>query len=111
MRQLPAVLGVLFTIEEKNRILENARKLVLGPTGAPLEDPLLAVAAFPAFYPKWDFNMAEGKESFCIYHQALLAGLKTVAYRPTNMAKIYGIKQGKDESPPVYLERLVGAFK
>lgn len=68
------LLEVLFMTEEKNGILENARKLVPGPTGAPPADPLLATAAFPVTHPYWDFNMAEGKESLHIYRQALLAG-------------------------------------
>lgn len=55
--------------------------------------------------------MAEGKESLHIYRRALLAGLKAVAHRPTNMAKICNVKQERDESPADYLERLMGAFK
>lgn len=55
--------------------------------------------------------MAEGRESLHIYRRALLAGLKAVAHRPTNMAKICNVKQERDESPADYLERLMGAFK
>lgn len=105
------LLGVLFTTKEKNRILENARKLVPGPTGAPIADPLLAMAAFPVTHPYWDFNMAEGKESLHIYRRALLAGLKAVAHKPINKTKICNVKQERDESPAVDLERLMGAFK
>ena len=75
--------------EEKNRILENAQKQVPGPIGAPLADPLLAMAAFPVTLPYWDLNRAEGKESLYIYRRALLAGLKAVAHKPINKAKIF----------------------
>lgn len=50
-------------MEERNRILDKARKLVPGPTAAPLADPNLVMVAFPAMCRKWDYNTAEGKES------------------------------------------------
>ncbi|XP_076419054.1 uncharacterized protein LOC121825602 [Peromyscus maniculatus bairdii] len=105
------LLGILFTIEERGRILEHARKLVPGPTGDPLTDPAVITAAFPSTHPNWDYNAAEGKESLRVYRQALLAGLKAVARKPTNMAKVYDIRQGVDESLAAYLERLMTAFK
>uniref|UniRef100_A0A8C8U412 Core shell protein Gag P30 domain-containing protein n=1 Tax=Peromyscus maniculatus bairdii TaxID=230844 RepID=A0A8C8U412_PERMB len=105
------LLGILFTIEERGRILEHAQKLVPGPTGDPLTDPAVITAAFPSTHPNWDYNAAEGKESLRVYRQARLAGLKAAARKPTNMAKVYDIRQGVDESPAAYLERLMTAFK
>ena len=35
-------------MEERNGILDKARKLVPGPRGAPLADPNLVMVAFPA---------------------------------------------------------------
>ena len=114
------LLGVLFTTEERNRILENTRTLVLGPTGAPIVDPLLAVATFPATRPNWDFNMAEVKERLHIYHQVLLAGLKAATHRPernertfnsSENIRLLGIsKEGPDlqetgDLPQVYTKR------
>lgn len=46
-----------------------------------------------------------------VYSQALLAGLKATSGKPTNMAKIYGVRQERDESPAAYLEKLMTAFK
>lgn len=37
--------------------------------------------------------------------------LEAEARKPTNMTKIYNVKQGKDENPGAYLERLIdGGF-
>ncbi|KAL6085174.1 hypothetical protein STEG23_032189 [Scotinomys teguina] len=105
------LLGILNTTEERNKILENAWDLVSGPMGTPLADPTLVTASFLSTRPNWDYSTTEDKDSLRIYHQALLASLKATAHQPTNMDKIYDVKQGAEESPAVYLERLVTAFK
>ncbi|KAM4853801.1 immunoglobulin alpha-2 heavy chain-like [Thomomys bottae] len=105
------LLQVLFTTEERNRIREVAQRLVPGPMGAPLTDSALITAYFPETRPAWDYNTAEGRERLLVYRQALLAGLKAAARRPTNMAKVYDIRQGDSESPAAYLEQLMEAFR
>ena len=40
-----------------------------------------------------------------------MAGLRAAARKPTNLAKVYSVLQGKTESPAVYLERLMEAFR
>ncbi|KAL6067675.1 hypothetical protein STEG23_031479 [Scotinomys teguina] len=65
--------------EERNRILENARKLVPGPTGAPLTDPTLAAAAFPSTHPDWDYNTAEAtKEQTLTWDSQRQAAFDTI---------------------------------
>lgn len=56
--------------------------------------------------------MAEYTKGLRIYHQALMGeDLKAEARKPTNMTKIYNVKQGKDENPGADLERLIdGGF-
>lgn len=54
------LLSILFTTEERNQTLEAARKAVPGPTRAPLKDPAIINAYFPATRPDWDYNMAQG---------------------------------------------------
>ena len=61
--------------------------------------------------PTWDYNSAEGKERLRVYHQTLMAGLKAAAGKPTNLAKVYDVRQGKDESPAAFLERVIEAFR
>lgn len=45
-----------------------------------------------------------------MYRQALLAGLKVAARRPTNLTKVYDLRQGLEESPAAFSERIMDAF-
>lgn len=40
-----------------------------------------------------------------------MRGLKAAAQKPTNMANIYNIRHGLKESPAVFMERVIEAFK
>ncbi|VFV38472.1 Hypothetical predicted protein [Lynx pardinus] len=40
-----------------------------------------------------------------------MAGLRAAARKPTNLAKVYSVIQGKTESPATFLERLMEAFR
>ena len=67
--------------------------------------------SIPLSRPTWDYNSAEGKERLRVYHQTLMAGLKAAAGKPTNLVKVYDVRQGKDESPAAFLERVIEAFR
>ncbi|XP_058556932.1 uncharacterized protein LOC131495802 [Neofelis nebulosa] len=54
--------------------------------------------------------MAEGKERLRVYCQTLMGGLRMAARKPTNLAKVGNVQQGKDESPATFLERIMEAF-
>jgi hypothetical protein len=45
-----------------------------------------------------------------VYHQAQLAGLKKPARRPTNLAEVYDISQGNNESHAPFLEKVMKTF-
>uniref|UniRef100_A0A8C0LZT6 Core shell protein Gag P30 domain-containing protein n=1 Tax=Canis lupus familiaris TaxID=9615 RepID=A0A8C0LZT6_CANLF len=105
------LLQVLFTTEERERIQAEARKSVLGEDRQPTQNPDLINVAFPLSRPTWDYNSAEGKERLRVYRQTLMAGLKAAACKPTNLAKVYDVRQGKDESPAAFLERVIEAFR
>ena len=102
---------VLFTTEEKERILLEARKNIPGINGAPINLPNEINAGFPLDRPDWDYNMAQGREKLTVYHQALVAGLKGVARCPTNLAKVREVIQGATEPSSVFLERLIEAYR
>lgn len=55
--------------------------------------------------------MAEGRGWLQVYRQTLMVGLQAAACKPTNLAKVYAVSQGKTESPSGYLERLMEAFR
>ncbi|XP_058569236.1 uncharacterized protein LOC131502479 isoform X2 [Neofelis nebulosa] len=105
------LLQVLFTTEERERILSGARKLVPGTDGNPTTNQAQIDASFPLTRPQWDFNTAEGKERLWIYRQTLMGGLQMAARKPTNLAKVGNVQQGKDESPAAFLERIMEAFR
>ncbi|VFV18957.1 Hypothetical predicted protein [Lynx pardinus] len=108
------LLRILFTTEERERIQLEARKLVPGDDGRPTSNPDLINAAFPLTRPpqdEWDYNTAEGRGRLLIYRQTLMAGLQAAARKPTNLAKVYSVLQGKAERPAAYLERLMEAFR
>lgn len=78
--------------------------MILGPTGDPSTDPTIINASFPSTRPDWDYNIEQGKERLQVYCQDLLVGLKGAARKPTNMSKVFGVRQGPEESPAAYLE-------
>ncbi|XP_060252303.1 uncharacterized protein LOC132657496 isoform X3 [Ovis aries] len=53
------LLQVLFTTEERERILSEARKNVPGVDGRPTIQPNLIEEGFPLVRPNWDFERAE----------------------------------------------------
>ena len=56
------LLQVLFTTEEQERILAEARKWGPGADGRPTAQPHLVDERFPLLRPNWDFEQAEGRE-------------------------------------------------
>lgn len=105
------ILQALFTTEERERILLEARKNVPGANGTPTHLPNEIDAGFPLNRPDWDFNTAEGRERLITYRRALVAGLRGAARRPTNLAKVREVMQGPAEPPSVFLERLMEAYR
>ncbi|XP_056659777.1 uncharacterized protein LOC103105672 [Monodelphis domestica] len=105
------LLRTLFTGEERDRILVEGRKLILGDDGRPTTDNARLEAAFPSNRPDWDFSTEQGRERLQSYRQNLLAGLRAAARKPTNLTKIGAVRQGPEETPAAFLERLQNAFR
>ena len=89
----------------------EAQKSVLGEDRQPTQNPDLLNAVFPLSCPTWDHNLAEGNERLRLYHQTLLAGHQAAVHKPTHLAKVYDVRQGKDDSPAAFLERVMEAFR
>lgn len=68
-------------------------------------------ARFPKEDPNWDPNVQAQQQKLQDYRQALLSGMKAVARKPTNMAKVSEIMQGAREPPGAFLERLMEAYR
>ena len=70
------LLGTLFTTEEQDGILLEARKQVPGQDGRPTQLQNVIDDYFPLCRPDWDQNTPKGSEHLSIYHQTLVAGLQ-----------------------------------
>lgn len=68
-------------------------------------------ARFPLAGTDQNSNMAESKESLRLYLQTLMEGFRAAARRLTNLTKVSKIRQGKNESPTVFLERVMEAYR
>ena len=66
---------------------------------------------FPLLRPNWDFERVEGRKRLRVYHQTLMAGLRSAARKPTNLVKVNLVRQEPTESPSAFLERLMKAFR
>ena len=102
---------MLFTTEERERILAEARKWDPGVDGRPTAQPQLVEEGFPLLQPNWDFERVEGRERLQVYRQPLMAGLRAAARKPTNLAKVNLVRQEPTESRSAFLERLMEAFR
>ncbi|XP_061875890.1 uncharacterized protein LOC133629252 [Colius striatus] len=105
------LLNTLFTTEERERIVTEARKTVREPAGQPALTAAEVDELFPITQPQWDYNTTAGRERLSIYRRALVAGLRGAARKPTNLAKVREIMQGSNEPPSVFLERLMEAYR
>ncbi|CAD7671625.1 unnamed protein product [Nyctereutes procyonoides] len=84
---------------------------VPGADGRPTQLPNEIEDVFPLVRPTWDYDTVAGRERLRLYRQVLLAGLKGAGHRPTNLAKVRAIVQGKDETPAGFLERLIEGYR
>ena len=71
------LMRVLFTTEEQERIMQEARKTVPLDTGAPSINQALIDIGFLLTRPDWDFSTASGKRHLKVYCQVLLAVLRS----------------------------------
>ncbi|XP_029394094.1 uncharacterized protein LOC115064014 [Mus pahari] len=105
------LLQILFTTEERERILIEAMKLVPGANGSPATKQALIDSGFYGTRPDWNFNSEEGKESLRVYRQTLMRGLRAAAQGPTHLAKVRRVHQEMAESPTFFLERIMEAYR
>ncbi|CAD7676918.1 unnamed protein product [Nyctereutes procyonoides] len=129
------LLQTLLTTEERQRVYLEVRKNVPGADGRPTQlngmgrpipilmadpahwdgpthpNPNEIEDVFPLVRPTWDYDTVAGRERLRLYRQVLLAGLKGAGRRPTNLAKVRAIVQGKEETPAGFLERLIEGYR
>ncbi|CAK7320436.1 Gag polyprotein [Vulpes lagopus] len=87
------LLQVFFTTEEREQIQVKAQKSALVEDRQLTQNPDHINAVFPLSCPTWDHNSAEGKERLQVHHQTLMAGPQAAMCKPTDLAKVYDVRQ------------------
>ncbi|KAM5321919.1 uncharacterized protein AAES06_015287 [Glossophaga mutica] len=105
------ILQTLFTSEERDRIMREAVKAVMGEEGETAVGRREVQDILPEQPPNWDPNTSGGRDALLQYRRALLRGLKIAAKKPTNFSKVSEVVQGREESPASFLERLIEAYR
>lgn len=91
--------------------LGGSPKIGSGPHREPTANQTLSDGRIPSISPQIVLQHAEGKRSLLVYRQTLLVGLKVAVDRRTNLSKVYGVRQGPDESQAAFLEMTTGGFQ
>ncbi|ERE77639.1 neutral cholesterol ester hydrolase 1-like protein [Cricetulus griseus] len=99
------ILHVLFTMEERERILTEAAKTL------PRMYALTGEHHLPLQRLDWKYRTEESRMPLSDYHHALIEGLKRAARKPTNYSKVSNTRQSRNESPTAFLERLLEAYR
>ncbi|XP_059580932.1 uncharacterized protein LOC109282416 [Alligator mississippiensis] len=101
------MLHTLLTSEERRLVLGAADRIAEGQVGQGGDMRNIC----PIESPDWDNNSPEGRERNSRYLGIIVEALGKAVPRVTNLSKLYEVRQGKDESPSSFLERLYDAFK
>ncbi|KAG6931788.1 polyprotein [Chelydra serpentina] len=95
------VLNTLLTMEERRLVLSRARKWL----AESVRDPADMAAQLPESPPDWLHDEA-GRSRHGRYATAIVQGMKCCIRKNPNWAKLYNIRQEKNENPAAFYERL-----
>ena len=105
------LLQVLFTTEEKERILLEAQKNVPGVNGAPTNLPNEINAGFLLNQPDWNYNMAQSKERLAVYRQAGVQEFWQIDYERQDFAVIsFGKENRMSVSGGTFQDEIVSDY-
>ncbi|KFM08183.1 hypothetical protein AS27_05727, partial [Aptenodytes forsteri] len=99
---LQVILDNLLDSTEKQMVLKVAR---VQAEAAHMNETLPGTLEqnFPLGDPQWDPNNIEHRRQLNRYKKWVLCGVKHAMPRALNWSKLYEVKQGKNESPSVFL--------
>nr|XP_060610802.1 uncharacterized protein LOC132761709 [Anolis sagrei ordinatus] len=101
----------LLTTEERKRVLAAMKRQTEARRNAAVNLVDHMRENCPETDPQWDPNTADQLTRIRQYGQLMIQGLAEAGKKPTNLSKVKEIKQGADESPGAYLERLLSAYR
>uniref|UniRef100_A0A674JJ24 CCHC-type domain-containing protein n=1 Tax=Terrapene triunguis TaxID=2587831 RepID=A0A674JJ24_9SAUR len=99
-------LNTLLTAEERRLVLSRAREWVAETEG----DSAAVAARLPESPPNWSHDTA-GRAHHGRYATAIVQGMKRCIRKTPNWAKLYNIRQEKNENPAAFYERLCNTCK
>uniref|UniRef100_A0A674JYJ0 CCHC-type domain-containing protein n=1 Tax=Terrapene triunguis TaxID=2587831 RepID=A0A674JYJ0_9SAUR len=100
-------LNTLLTAEERCLVLSKAREWVIETEG----DSAAVATRLPESPPDWKHDDAAGRASHSQYATAIVQGMKRCIRKTPNWAKLYNIRQEKNENPAAFYERLCNTCK
>uniref|UniRef100_A0A674IYF6 Core shell protein Gag P30 domain-containing protein n=1 Tax=Terrapene triunguis TaxID=2587831 RepID=A0A674IYF6_9SAUR len=100
-------LNTLLTAEERRLVLSKARE-GLAAGGARAAD---IANQLPETAPEWPHDTDEGRNHHRRYAVAIIQGMKRCIRKTPNWAKLYNIRQEKNENPAAFYERLCDTCK
>uniref|UniRef100_A0A8C3XPL1 Core shell protein Gag P30 domain-containing protein n=1 Tax=Chelydra serpentina TaxID=8475 RepID=A0A8C3XPL1_CHESE len=100
-------LNTLLTAEERRLVLSRAREWVIETGG----DSATVATRLPESPPDWKHDDAAGWASHSQYATAIVQGMKRCIRKTPNWAKLYNIRQEKNENPAAFYERLCNTCK
>lgn len=92
-------------MEERERILTEAAKTLPGIYA------LTGKHDLPIQTLDWKDRTVKGRMTLSDYQQALLEGIKRAARKPIDYSKVSDVRQGPNEQPSAFLERLLDAYR
>nr|XP_060613658.1 uncharacterized protein LOC132763840 [Anolis sagrei ordinatus]XP_060615664.1 uncharacterized protein LOC132765386 [Anolis sagrei ordinatus]XP_060616059.1 uncharacterized protein LOC132765805 [Anolis sagrei ordinatus]XP_060621250.1 uncharacterized protein LOC132768867 [Anolis sagrei ordinatus]XP_060622708.1 uncharacterized protein LOC132769794 [Anolis sagrei ordinatus]XP_060627603.1 uncharacterized protein LOC132772757 [Anolis sagrei ordinatus]XP_060641727.1 uncharacterized protein LOC13278 len=101
----------LLTTEERKRVLAAMKRQTEARRNAAVNPVDHMRENCPEADPQWDPNIAAQLARIHQYGQLMIQGLAEAGKKPSNLSKVKEIKQGADESPGAYLERLLSAYR
>ncbi|XP_015716576.1 natural cytotoxicity triggering receptor 3 ligand 1 [Coturnix japonica] len=94
-----------------DQLTETEKQLVLKTAQTLTEDSLQGTNEdikdhFPLQNPRWDPNTKHGRELLERYREWVIKGVERAIPRTVNWSKLFEVKQGPQETPSEFLERL-----
>uniref|UniRef100_A0A8C4WP03 CCHC-type domain-containing protein n=1 Tax=Gopherus evgoodei TaxID=1825980 RepID=A0A8C4WP03_9SAUR len=100
-------LNTLLTAEERRLVFSKAKEALVagGVDAADIPDQL------PEAVPNWPHTSDAGRDLHRKYARAIVQGMKRCIRKTPNWAKLYNIRQEKNENPAAFYERLCNTCK
>ncbi|XP_062977970.1 uncharacterized protein LOC134395737, partial [Elgaria multicarinata webbii] len=107
------LMGYLLTTEQRLQIQANLEEAagIRGQLDNQPDSQVTLAKYAPRLDPRWDIQNADHRALQREYQQAFIEAVKKGRRKMMNMQKIHDVVQQKEESPGMFLERLMKAYR